>query len=67
MHDKWNPDYWCLLPKMHEIFGYSPEALRSKIQRSQLIQGVHWRKAPDGRLLMNPNNFSAWLLSAAQV
>ena len=53
MHDKWNPDYWCLLPKMHEIFGYSPEALRSKIQRSQLIQGVHWRKAPAGRLLVN--------------
>lgn len=67
MSEGWHPSYWCLLNKMEEYFGYSQEALRSKIQRSQLIQGVHWRKAPDGRIIMNPNKFSEWLLSEEQV
>ncbi len=63
----WHPNYWCLLNKMEEIFGYSVEALRSKIQRAQLVQGVHWRKGPDGRVLMNPCAFTTWLLSEDQV
>ena len=62
-----HPNYWCLLNKMEEIFGYTAEALRSKIQRSQLIQGVHWRKGPDGRILMNPCAFTDWLLAEDQV
>ena len=67
LQEVWHPDYWCLMSKMEQIFGYTVEALRSKIQRSQLIQGVHWRKGPDGRIVMNPHNFDAWLLSADQV
>ena len=63
----WHPNYWCLLSKMEEIFGYSVEALRSKIQRAQLVQGVHWRKSPDGRVIMNPHAFTTWLLSEEQV
>ena len=66
MSEGWSPDYWCLLNKVEEFFGYTPEAIRSKIQRAQLIQGVHWRKAPDNRIIMNPYHFSKWLLSAAQ-
>ena len=67
LHEIWHPDYWCLLPKMEQIFGYTVEALRSKISRAQLVQGVHWRKSPDGRVIMNPHAFTTWLLSEEQV
>lgn len=59
-------DYWVTLKKAQEIFGYSPEALRGKINRGQLIQGVHWRKAPDLRLVINVAKFNEWLASAPQ-
>lgn len=61
-----DPDHWVTLNKAHDIFGYSAEALRGKINRGQLAQGVHWRKAPDNRLLIHVARFNQWLESAPQ-
>lgn len=61
-----SPNYWVTLNKANDIFGYSPEALRGKINRGQLAQGDHWRKAPDGRLLIHVERFNRWLESAPQ-
>lgn len=61
-----DPNHWVTLNKAHEIFGYSAEAFRGKISRGQLAQGVHWRKAPDQRLIINVAAFNAWLASAPQ-
>ncbi|MBM7454527.1 hypothetical protein HNR62_000356 [Oceanisphaera litoralis] len=60
-------DTWVTLNKAKELFGYTPAAFRGKINRGQLVQGVHWRKAPDNRVVINPQAFNAWLASAEQV
>ena len=57
---------WVTLVKAHEIFGYTPAAFRGKIHRGELIQGKHWRKAPDKKVLINPWAFNEWLESAQQ-
>lgn len=57
---------WVTMRKAQDIFGYSPEAFRGKINRRQLIQGQHWRKAPDNKLLINLKAFNEWLQSREQ-
>lgn len=61
-----DPNRWVTLKKANDIFGYSTEAFRGKINRGQLAQGVHWRKAPDSRILINVAAFNDWLSSAPQ-
>lgn len=46
-------NYWVRLKIMEQMFGYTANALRLKISRGYLIENVHWRKAPDGNLIMN--------------
>lgn len=58
--------HWVTLKKAHDIFGYSVEAFRGKINRGQIAQGVHWRKAPDRRILINVTAFNEWLASEPQ-
>lgn len=41
--------------------GYTEEAIRSKIKRGEWLEGVHWKKAPDGRVLMNPEAYEQWV------
>lgn len=52
---------WVLLRVAAEASGYTVNALRMKIRRGQLIEEIHWRKAQDGRVLINLPNFLAWL------
>lgn len=52
---------WVTLKAMAAATGYTVAALRSKIKRGQLFEEKHWRRAPDGRLLMNVENFNEWL------
>lgn len=61
-----SPDRWVTLDKAHDIFGYTSDAFRGKIKRGQLAQGVHWRKAPDSRVLIHVARFNDWLESAPQ-
>lgn len=51
---------WVTIQKMAADSGYSVAALRNKIARGHMHQEVHWRKAPDGRILFNVANFLAW-------
>lgn len=52
---------WITLKQMSALTGYTVNALRSKIKRGQLFEEKHWRRAPDGRLLMHVGNFNEWL------
>ena len=51
---------WVTLKKVSQETGYSIAALRSKIQRGQLHETVHWRKAQDGRVLINVGSFEEY-------
>lgn len=48
--------------KFHELTGYTEVATRSKIGRGDWLQDYVWRKAPDGRVLMDMEGFEKWVL-----
>lgn len=54
------PLAWVTIQVYAASSGYSVGALRQKIQRGQFIEGKHFRKAPDGRVLMNVEACQNW-------
>lgn len=52
---------WVLINKLIELTGYTDDAVRAKIKRGIWLCGVHWRKAPDGRILFNLEAVKAWI------
>lgn len=47
--------------KLSETIGYSPEAIRNKTKKGVWIKNVHYKKAPDGRLMMNYEAIKKWI------
>lgn len=43
--------------------GYSENAIRSKIRDGIWREGLEWRKAPDGRVLIDVDAYHAWVES----
>jgi hypothetical protein len=54
---------WVLIPRIVQLFGYSEHAVRAKIKKGIWLQGTHWRKAPDGRIFVNPAAVQRWIES----
>ncbi|HEX8988735.1 MAG TPA: hypothetical protein VF816_12325, partial [Rhodocyclaceae bacterium] len=54
------PLAWVTLQVYASSSGYSVGALRQKIRRGHFIEGKHFRKAPDGRVLMNVEACQNW-------
>lgn len=52
---------WVTLKKVAEETGYTVAAIRNKIQRGQLYENVHWRKAQDGRIMIHVASFNDYL------
>jgi hypothetical protein len=52
---------WVLIHKLVELTGYSDDDVRAKIKRGQWRSGVHWRKAPDNRILFNLEAIKLWI------
>jgi hypothetical protein len=52
---------WVLIHRLRELVGYSDDAVRAKIKRGVWVQGVHFRKAPDGRLFFNLLAIKQWI------
>lgn len=40
--------------------GYTPDAVRTKIQRGVWLEGAVWIKAPDGRILIDTEGYERW-------
>ncbi|MDZ4282841.1 MAG: excisionase [Hydrogenophaga sp.] len=55
-----NPRY-VLLKKHAENTGYSLKALNQKIDKGTWIQGIHWRKSPDGKRQINLEEYEKWV------
>jgi len=54
------PLVWVTLQVYAASSGYSVGALRQKMRRGQFIEGKHFRRAPDGRVLMNVEECQKW-------
>jgi hypothetical protein len=52
---------WVLIIKVTELIGYTDDAIRAKIIRGVWLSGIHWRKAPDGRLMFNLEAIQKWI------
>ena len=51
---------WITLQKFAESSGYTEVAARAKIYRGEWVQGIHWKYAPDNRILMNIEEYCKW-------
>lgn len=52
---------WVLIPVFSNLTGYSEKAVRRKIEDGVWVQGKHYRKAPDGRITMNVQEYYKWV------
>lgn len=52
---------WVLIKKFTEVVGYSEDAVRAKIKKGVWLEQKHWIKAPDGRVLLNPQAINDWI------
>jgi len=52
---------WVLINKVIELIGYTDDAIRSKIKKGVWRFGVHWTKAPDGRIMFNLEAIQKWI------
>jgi len=58
-----SPNRWVLIKRLAEITGYSEDAIRLKVKNGTWVQGRIWRKAPDGRIFINLDEFERWVES----
>ncbi len=54
------PVYLVQLSVFEGLTGYSADAVQKKIRRGDWREGVHWRRAPDGHILMDLRAYHAW-------
>ncbi|MBX9811253.1 MAG: excisionase family protein [Burkholderiales bacterium] len=55
------PFPWVLINKLSDATGYTDDAVRAKIKRGHWVMGIHFTKAPDGRLLFNLEAIRKWI------
>lgn len=41
--------------------GYTEDAIRAKIKSGVWLEGVVWKKAPDGRVLVSTRGYELWV------
>lgn len=56
-----------LVKRFPEVTGYSENAVRHKVKNGTWVQGRIWRKAPDGRVFINLEEFERWVESSRQL
>lgn len=52
---------WVLIKRLAELTGYSDDAVRAKIKQGIWLDGIQFRKAPDGRLFFNLVAIKKWI------
>jgi hypothetical protein len=52
---------FVLINRFAELTGYSEKAVRCKIDEGVFIQGVHYKKAPDGRISIDLETYARWV------
>lgn len=54
------PIYYVQLDVFEQATGYAADAVQKKIKRGVWREGVHFRRAPDGHVLMDLRAYHAW-------
>lgn len=52
---------WVRVTLLEKINGYSTAAVRGKMAAGVWKQGLHWKKAPDGNIMVNPREIDNWI------
>jgi hypothetical protein len=52
---------YLTISKFSAATGYSEDAVRAKIKQGVWLQGAIWKKAPDGRILIDIEGFEVWV------
>ena len=47
----------------HALTGYTVNAIETKIKRGVWVEGREWRRAPDGRVLIDMRGYERWVES----
>ncbi|TKR55448.1 excisionase [Allopusillimonas ginsengisoli] len=47
--------------RFSELSGYSEDAIRSKVRDRIWAENEVWKKAPDGRILINIQGYESWV------
>ena len=55
------PARYVLLPVATTMTGYSVKAIQCKIARGDWQEGKVWRRAPDGRIVIDIAGFEKWI------
>jgi hypothetical protein len=55
------PARYVLLPLANLLTGYSVKAMERKIERGDWQEGKVWRRAPDGRILIDVMGYQRWV------
>lgn len=56
-----SPARYVLLPLANAITGYSVKAMERKIERGDWLEDHVWRRAPDGRILLDVLGYQRWV------
>lgn len=52
---------YVLIPVFSSLTGYSEKAVRRKIEDGIWLEGKHYRRAPDGRISMDLQEYTKWV------
>ncbi|TNI85163.1 hypothetical protein CF119_11500 [Aeromonas sobria] len=52
---------WVLPAVAAEMTGYTEKAIKEKVKQGKLIEGVHYGKAPDNKIIINWRRFEDWM------
>jgi len=52
---------YVLLPLANLLTGYTVKAMQRKIERGDWQEGKVWRRAPDGRILIDLVGYHRWV------
>ncbi|SDW37878.1 hypothetical protein SAMN05421882_100950 [Nitrosomonas communis] len=57
---------YVTIEKFYQVTGYTPDAIRSKINRGDLVKDQEYTKAPDGRILIIVEGYHSWVETSIQ-
>ena len=52
---------WVTIKRFSELTGYTQDAVRTKIKNGIWLLNTHYKKAPDGRVLMSLKEYEKWV------
>jgi hypothetical protein len=59
------PPRYVRISLFAQLTGYSEKAVRRKIDSGAWREGVHYRKAPDGAILVDLEGYEQWATQSA--